>query len=88
MSPRTAEVSVGETQEEGGFVARRQLPEAEVGDFLVIECAGAYSFCMGSNYNSRPLASEVLVTDARPQLIRARQTFEQLIWGEVIPESE
>lgn len=76
------------TQEEGGFVARRQLPEAEVGDFLVVECAGAYSFCMGSNYNSRPLASEVLVTDARPQLIRARQTFEQLIWGEVIPERE
>ncbi len=75
------------TQEEGGFVAHRRLPEANVGDFLVIACAGAYGYCMGSNYNSRPLAAEVLVTDGRPQLIRARQTFEQLIWGEVIPEN-
>ena len=32
------------TQEEGGFVARRNLPQAEVGDFLVIENAGAYGF--------------------------------------------
>jgi diaminopimelate decarboxylase len=73
------------TQEEGGFVAARRLPAAKVGDFLVIECAGAYGFVMGSNYNSRPLAAEVLIDSGQPHLIRRRQTFEDLINGEEIP---
>ena len=67
------------TQEEGGFVAPRRLPEAAVGDLLVIECAGAYGAVMGSNYNSRPLAAEVLIEDGQPWLIRRRQTFEDLV---------
>ena len=67
------------TQEEGGFVSPRRLPEAGVGDLLVIECAGAYGAVMGSNYNSRPLAAEVLIEDGRPRLIRRRQTFEDLV---------
>jgi diaminopimelate decarboxylase len=70
------------TQEEGGFVAPRRLPEAAVGDLLVIECAGAYGAVMGSNYNSRPLAAEVLIEDGRPQLVRRRQTFEDLVGPE------
>ena len=73
------------TQSEGGFVCPRALPEAEVGQFLVIECAGAYSFVMGSNYNSRPLAAEVLVQEGRAHLVRRRQTFDDLIRGEIIP---
>jgi diaminopimelate decarboxylase len=75
------------TQEEGGFVTTRSLPEAQVGDLVVIECAGAYGFVMGSNYNSKPLAAEVLVQDGQPQLIRRRQTFEDLVRGEVIPRN-
>lgn len=74
------------TQEEGGFVVTRRLPEAKVGELLVIECAGAYGFVMGSNYNSRPLAAEVLVRDGRPTLIRRRQTFDDLVRGEMIPQ--
>ncbi len=74
------------TQEEGGFVARRALPEAEIGEFLVIECAGAYGAVMGSNYNSKPLAAEVLVQDGQPFEIRSRQTFEHLIRNESIPK--
>jgi diaminopimelate decarboxylase len=73
------------TQEEGGFVCKRSLPAAAVGDYLIIERAGAYGFVMASNYNSKPLAAEVLITKGQPQLIRARQTFEDLIRGEVIP---
>lgn len=73
------------TQTEGGFVAARPLPEARVGDFLILECAGAYGFVMGSNYNSKPLAAEVLIADGTPHLIRARQTFDDLVRGEVIP---
>ena len=73
------------TQEEGGFVSTRTLPDAKVGDLLVIECAGAYGFVMGSNYNSRYLAAEVLIDGGRAHQIRRRQTFEDLIRGEEIP---
>ncbi len=73
------------TQKDGGFVVTRRLPEAAVGELLVIECAGAYSFVMGSNYNSRPLAAEVLIRDGQPHLIRRRQTFDELIAAETIP---
>ncbi len=70
------------TQEEGGIVCTRKLPAAEVGDFLVLEVAGAYGFVMGSNYNSKPLAAEVVIHDGKPHLVRDRQTFEDLIHGE------
>ncbi len=73
------------TQEEGGFVAKRRLPAAVVGDYLAIECAGAYGFVMSSNYNSRTMAAEVLVRDGTPYLIRSRQTFDDLVRGETIP---
>ena len=75
------------TQEEGGFVVPRQLPQAAVGDFLVIECAGAYGAAMGSNYNSRPLAAEVLIHEGKPHLIRRRQTFDEMVAQERIVRS-
>jgi diaminopimelate decarboxylase len=73
------------TQEEGGFVRSRMLPVAEVGEYLVIECAGAYGFVMSSNYNSKPLAAEVLIDGGQAHLIRRRQSFDDLISGEIIP---
>ena len=76
------------TQSEGGYVAKRSLPQAHVGEHLVIECAGAYGFVMGSNYNSRPLAAEVLIDNGQPHLVRRRQTFEDLTRGESIPAAE
>lgn len=73
------------TQEEGGFVCSRELPVTNVGDFLVIECAGAYGFVMSSNYNSKPMAAEVLVDNGMAHLIRKRQTPDDIIAGESIP---
>ncbi len=73
------------TQEEGGFVCKRNLPVAAVGDLLVIERAGAYGFVMASNYNSKPLPPEVLIAGGQAKLIRARQPVEDLMRGEVIP---
>jgi diaminopimelate decarboxylase len=73
------------TQTEGGYVCTRELPAAEVGDWLILANAGAYGFAMSSNYNSKPLAAEVLVRGGKAELIRARQTFEDLIRGERIP---
>ncbi|MBP89572.1 MAG: diaminopimelate decarboxylase [Planctomycetaceae bacterium] len=74
------------TQEEGGFVAKRSLPVANLGDYLVIECAGAYGFVMSSNYNSKPMAAEVLVKDGAAHLVRERQSYEDLLRGESIPK--
>jgi diaminopimelate decarboxylase len=74
------------TQEDGGVVCSRSLPVARVGEWLVIERAGAYGFAMSSNYNSKPLAPEVLVVGKVPHLVRARQTFKDLIRGETIPD--
>lgn len=73
------------TQGEGGVVRTERLPEARVGDFLAIACAGAYAAAMGSNYNGRPLAGEVLIARGKPYLVRARQSLDDLIRGESIP---
>jgi diaminopimelate decarboxylase len=73
------------TQDEGGIVAHRALPEANVGDFLVIGYAGAYGYVMANNYNSKPLVAEVLIENGKTHLIRARQTLDDLTRGEVIP---
>jgi diaminopimelate decarboxylase len=74
------------TQEEGGLVCTRPLPAAEVGDYLIIEVAGAYGSVMASNYNSKPLAAEVLIDQGTPRLIRARQKVEDLFRDELIPQ--
>jgi diaminopimelate decarboxylase len=73
------------TQEEGGFVARRSLPPAKVGDLLVLEVAGAYGFVMSSNYNGRFRAPELLIEEGQIHCIRCRETYEDLIRGEKIP---
>ena len=73
------------TQDEGGFVRTERLPEARVGEHLVIGGAGAYAVAMGSNYNSKPLAAEVLVIGGKAHLARGRQSVEDLIRGESIP---
>jgi diaminopimelate decarboxylase len=71
------------TQDEAGAVLTRDLPPAVVGDLVVIHDVGAYGFSMSSNYNSRPMAAEVLVDGGRPHLARRRQSFEDLIRGEM-----
>jgi diaminopimelate decarboxylase len=67
------------TQEDGGVVVPRDLPDAAVGDLVVIRNAGAYASSMASNYNTRPLAPEILLEGGVPRRIRRRQTVEELI---------
>ena len=70
--------------ESGDFFALdRRMPELHEGDLLAILSAGAYGFVMASNYNSRPLPAEVLVRGDKFTLIRKRQTWEDLVRGEV-----
>jgi diaminopimelate decarboxylase len=76
---------VGPICETGDFLAQdRELPPVKEGDTLAVLSAGAYGFSMASNYNSRPLAAEVLVDGQNAHLVRERQKLEDLIEGERI----
>ncbi|MCE1465091.1 diaminopimelate decarboxylase [Enterobacter roggenkampii] len=72
------------TQQEGGKVETRALPEVKPGDFLVLHDTGAYGASMSSNYNSRPLLPEVLFDNGKARLIRRRQTIQELLALELI----
>ncbi|QMR75024.1 diaminopimelate decarboxylase [Enterobacter sp. RHBSTW-00175] len=67
------------TQQEGGKVETRALPEVKPGDYLVLHDTGAYGASMSSNYNSRPLLPEVLFDNGVARLIRRRQTIQELL---------
>jgi diaminopimelate decarboxylase len=78
---------VGPICESGDFLARdRELPMVKSGDYLAVMSAGAYSFSMGSNYNSRPRPPEVLVNGDQYFIIRQRETWDDLVRGETIPD--
>lgn len=78
---------VGPICESGDFLARdRSLPMPAQGDYLAVMSAGAYGFSMSSNYNSRPRAPEVLVTGGHYSVIRERETWEDLVRPEMVPD--
>ncbi|MEM9015406.1 MAG: diaminopimelate decarboxylase [Verrucomicrobiota bacterium] len=77
---------VGPVCESGDFFAQnRELPVLETGERIALLSAGAYGFVMASNYNSRPMPAEILVDGGDAHVIRARQSFDDLVAGEVIP---
>lgn len=79
---------VGPICESGDFFAKdREIERPRRGDLLAVMSAGAYGFTMASNYNSHPKPPEVLVDGDRYYVVRQRETFDDLINGEVIPES-
>jgi diaminopimelate decarboxylase len=75
---------VGNICETDTFAWDRLLPEVREGDVLAFHNAGAYGFEMSSSFNSRLRPAEVLLDgDAEPRLIRRRQTFEDLLAGQL-----
>ncbi len=80
---RTVNV-VGPICESGDFLALdRRLPLPEPGDVLALLGTGAYGFVMSSTYNQRPRPPEVMVDGDRYFVARPRESFEDLIRGEV-----
>ncbi|NBA87685.1 diaminopimelate decarboxylase [Emticicia sp. CRIBPO] len=61
----------------------RSLPKVEEGHVLGIKNAGAYAFSMSSNYNSRIKPAEVLIYHGKAQLIRKRETFEDILKNQI-----
>ncbi len=77
---------VGPVCESGDFFAQnREVAPLREGELLALMSAGAYGAAMGSNYNTRPLPAEILVRGDRADVIRLRQTLDDLVRGERIP---
>lgn len=75
---------VGPVCESGDFFAQdRPLADVKAGDVLALMSAGAYGFTMASNYNSRPLPAEILVSGNDAKIVRRRQTYADLISLEI-----
>jgi len=78
---------VGPVCESGDFLAQdRSIPEVQPGDLLAVFTAGAYGFTMSSNYNSRKRVPEIMVSGKKAYVIRRRETNEDLVRGEAIPQ--
>jgi diaminopimelate decarboxylase len=77
---------VGPVCESGDFFAQdRELADLQPGDGIALLSAGAYGFVMASNYNTRRLPAEILVEGAKAEVVRERQTWDDLVTGERIP---
>ena len=80
----TADI-VGPICESGDFLVKdREVPMFKQGDLMAFMSAGAYGFAMSSSYNSRPRVAEVMVKGDKFEVIRERETIEDLIRGEMI----
>lgn len=78
---------VGPVCETGDYLGLdRDMPELAKGDLLAVLSAGAYGAVMASNYNSRPLTTEIMVMDGTAHLLRAARPIEAYIADETIPD--
>ena len=75
---------VGPICESSDFIAKnRELPVFQPGDLAAVMSTGAYGFSLSSNYNSRPRVAEVLVSGSKYEVIRRRETYEDLVRAEM-----
>lgn len=79
---------VGPICESGDFLGRNRELALAQGDLLAICSAGAYCFTMSSNYNTRNRAPEILVDGSRHTVVRRRETFEDQLALESVPDPE
>ncbi|MFE4105146.1 diaminopimelate decarboxylase [Almyronema epifaneia] len=78
----------GKHCESGDIVIyQAQLPSLEAGDVIVIPGTGAYNYSMASNYNRVPRPAAVLVSEGEAQLILRRETYQDLIRQDCLPEA-
>ena len=59
---------------------------AKAGDLFAMFSTGAYGFSMASNYNSNPIPAVVLVKDGKSELIVKRQSYDDMIKNQLMPE--
>ena len=79
---------VGPICESSDFLAKGRRMNVQAGDRLALLSSGAYGFVMASNYNTRGRPPEIMVDGTNVHLVRARETFEDVIRGEQLLPSE
>ncbi len=86
--PATETITVaGKHCESGDVVIKNaQLPPTQAGDILVVLATGAYNYSMASNYNRLPRPAAVLVADGEANVILRRETYQELIANDNLPE--
>lgn len=78
---------VGPICETGDVFAKdRLLPEMDAGDLVAMRSCGAYGAVMSSEYNTRPVIPEVMVNGDKFAVIRKRESYEQILAKDSIPE--
>jgi len=78
---------VGPVCETGDFLgSERSLPEPQKGDLLAIFTCGAYGASLGSSYNTRLSAPEVLIDNEKFEIIRARPQYDDILALEKVPD--
>ena len=78
---------VGPVCESGDYLGLdRSLPQLDSGALLAVFAAGAYGAVLGSAYNTRPAAPEVLVDGNKYAIVRARPSYQQMLEGETLPD--
>lgn len=78
---------VGPVCETGDYLAlARPLPALKAGDLISVMTAGAYGAVLSSEYNSRLLVPEVLVSGNRYSVTRPRPSYGDMLGKERLPE--
>lgn len=86
-APRMIVDVVGQVCETGDFLGLdRDLPKLKAGDLIAVSTAGAYGAVQAGTYNTRPLVPEVLVDGDRFHVVRPRQTYDDLIGLDSVPD--
>jgi diaminopimelate decarboxylase len=87
-APLTEQVAIAGKHCESGDILIQQadLPQTESGDILVVPATGAYNYSMASNYNRIPRPAAVLVYEGDANLIVQRETYDDLIRQDRLPE--
>jgi len=87
-APLTETVTIAGKHCESGdiLIHNAQLPKTQPGDILVVLATGAYNYSMASNYNRLPRPAAVLVADGEANLILQRETYQDLIRQDCLPE--
>lgn len=87
-APLTMQATIAGKHCESGDILIREasLPDTQPGDILVVMATGAYNYSMSSNYNRLPRPAAVLVNAGEANIILQRETYEDLVRQDRLPE--
>jgi diaminopimelate decarboxylase len=77
----------GKCCESGDLIAKDiKMPKTQAGDIIAVLATGAYNYSMAMNYNRLGKPPVVLVKDGKDRLIVRRETYEDIIRNDIVPD--